>query len=138
MRRQIMETDFEKAMREILRIGHLTGSRAFGTAREDSDYDIIYNIKDAARINEVLDKYAEGENTPSEYFSGYTVVIGGNRVNLIPLSPASIVPWKLATVAMAAVKSSSVFENPRVKYAIFEGLVSAFKLAEICNERDAR
>ena len=109
---------------ELLKIGFLTGSRAFGTARDDSDYDVVYSIEDSARIAEVI---GSNETTQSDYFAGYYIHADGKQINLIPVHPHEFLPWYLATKAMTATLKSSGINDPIRKYAIFSGIVALYK-----------
>lgn len=109
---------------KLLTIGFLTGSRAFGTARDDSDYDVVYPIQYANEVNGIL---GDIERTPSNYFAGYCVVSGDKVINLIPVHPHEFLPWVMATKAMTATLKESEIVDPIKKYAIFQGIVCLFK-----------
>jgi hypothetical protein len=110
---------------ELLKIGFLTGSRAFGTNREDSDYDIVYSVVDSCLISKVI----EGrETTPSDYFAGYCFRDDDSAlINLIPVHPHEFLPWYLATRAMKETLKISGIDSPIKKYAVFMGIVSLYK-----------
>ena len=108
----------------LLKHGFITGSQAFGTAREDSDIDIVYSIQDSAIINEII---GDRERTPSEYFAGYLVDDEGKSINLIPVHPHEFFPWFLATKAMTATLKDSEIVDPIKKYSVFMGIVCLFK-----------
>jgi hypothetical protein len=109
---------------ELLKVGFLTGSRAFGTEREDSDYDIVYPIQYSDEVDEIIEGM---ERSPSNYFAGYCVTIDGKEINLIPVHPHEFLPWVLATKAMTATLKESGIVDPIKKYAIFQGIVCLFK-----------
>lgn len=109
---------------KLLEIGFLTGSQAFGTARENSDYDVVYSIEDSQEIGEIIKGL---ERKPSEYFSGYFVIDGDKQINLIPVHPHEYLPWFLATKAMTATLKQSGITDPIKKYSVFMGIVSLFK-----------
>jgi hypothetical protein len=109
---------------ELLKIGFLTGSRAFGTARDDSDYDIVYPVQYSAEIATIIDGL---DRSPSNYFAGYCVTIDGKDINLIPVHPHEFLPWVLATKAMTATLKESGIIDPIKKYAIFQGIVCLYK-----------
>jgi predicted nucleotidyltransferase len=116
----------------LLEWGFLTGSQAFGTAREDSDIDIVYSIQDSDRIAQIIGPV---EQRPSSYFAGYTIDDNGKQVNLIPVHPHEFLPWFLATKALTATLKDSGIIDPIKKYAIFQGIVCFFKgtVAELRN-----
>lgn len=109
---------------ELLEVGFLTGSRAFGTARPDSDFDIVYSIEQSPKISAIIEGI---EKYPSDYFAGYYVNIDSQQVNLIPVHPHEYLPWYLATKAMTASLTISGIDNPIDKYSVFSGMVSLFK-----------
>lgn len=111
-------------LEKLLRIGFLTGSRAFGTNREDSDYDIVYSIESSAIIADII---GDLEKTPSNYFSGYFIKDGDKQINLIPVHPHDYLPWYLATKAMTVTLTQSEIIDPIKKYSVFMGIVSLFK-----------
>ena len=109
---------------KLLEIGFLTGSRAFGTARQDSDYDVVYSIEDSQKIGEII---KDTERTSSDYFAGYYINVDGIQINLIPVHPHEFLPWYLATKAMRETLKASGINDPIRKYAVFSGIVSLFK-----------
>jgi predicted nucleotidyltransferase len=109
---------------QLLEVGFLTGSRAFGTNRENSDYDVVYSIEDSQRIKEII---ALNETTPSDYFAGYCIQDGDKTINLIPVHPHEFLPWYLATKAMRETLKASGIDDPIRKYSVFMGIVSLFK-----------
>jgi len=109
---------------KLLEIGFLTGSRAFGTNHDDSDYDIVYSVEDSQRINEVIEGL---EKTPSDYFAGYYINTEGKHINLIPVHPHEFLPWYLATKAMTATLKTSGITDTINKYSVFMGIVSLYK-----------
>ncbi len=109
---------------KLLKIGFLTGSRAFGTSREDSDYDVVYSIDDSQKITDIL---GDAKRSPSDYFAGYFVIDGDKQINLIPVHPHEYLPWYLATKAMTATLKQSGIIDPIRKYSVFMGIVSLFK-----------
>lgn len=116
----------------------LTGSRAFGTARPDSDYDLVVSIEHFQGIkNEIAEQVPAHAIHPSSYFAGEVLwwcdghvmpnSLGELSINLIPVHPESFKPWYLATLAMAATCKEAGFTNAVHKYAAFEAMVAAFK-----------
>ena len=118
---------------KLLKHGFITGSQAFGTAREDSDIDIVYSIQDSGYISAII---GDRERTPSDYFAGYLIEDdSGKSINLIPVHPHEFFPWFLATKAMAATLAESEIVDPIKKYSVFMGIVCLFKatVAELQN-----
>lgn len=111
-------------MEKLLTIGFLTGSQAFGTAKEDSDYDVVYSIEDSYKINDIIEGI---ERTPSDYFSGYFIEDSGKIINLIPVHPHEYLPWFLATKAMTSCLRLSGITDSIKKNSVFMGIVSLFK-----------
>ena len=109
---------------QLLKIGFLTGSRAFGTNRDDSDYDIVFSIEDSSLVNDIIGKI---EKTPSNYFAGYYIYDSGILINLIPVHPHEFLPWYLATKAMQSTLATSGMTSPIKKYAVFSGMVALYK-----------
>jgi predicted nucleotidyltransferase len=110
---------------ELLKIGFLTGSRAFGTNRPDSDYDIVYSVVDSPIVARII----EGRETiSSDYFAGYYFRDDdGAQVNLIPVHPHEFLPWYLATRAMKETLKISGIDSTIKKYSVFMGIVSLYK-----------
>lgn len=119
----------------------LTGSRAFGTNKPGSDFDLVVSIIDFDDVKTVLSELAPGAVvTPSDYFAGVKYKWMDTRtcpknpfddleINLIPLHPNAFQSWYLATLAMAASCREAAFTNPVYKYSVFEAMVAAFKSA---------
>lgn len=111
-------------LEKLLKIGFLTGSRAFGTNHDNSDYDIVYSVEDGPFISDAIGSL---EKTPSNYFAGYYVNDGGKLINLIPVHPHEFLPWYLATQAMKATLKTSNITSAIKKYAVFSGMVALYK-----------
>lgn len=110
---------------ELLDYGFITGSTAFGTAKDTSDIDIVYSVDDTHHIAEIIKSYA---TTPSNYFAGYYIKDDdGKVINLIPVHPHDFLPWYLATKAITATLVASGIVDPIKKYAVFSGIVALFK-----------
>ena len=110
---------------KLLEHGFITGSQAFGTAREDSDIDIVYSIQDSGYIDAII---GDRKRTPSNYFAGYLIDDdNGKSINLIPVHPHEFFPWFLATKAMVATLKESEIVDPIKKYSVFMGIVCLFK-----------
>ena len=122
---ELNEVTGKEILKRLLCFSFLTGSRAFGTNRDDSDYDIVYPIYFEDSIKEII----KGRTTnQSNYFSGYTILVDGLLINLIPVHPHDFLPWYLATKAIKeTLITSGLNENPTKKYSVFMGIVSLFK-----------
>lgn len=59
-------------------IGFLTGSRVYGTPREDSDYDVVIGV-----TQEAFDALIETSNLEDKTVYGDTVTIRHGKLNLI-------------------------------------------------------
>ena len=111
-------------LEQLLKIGFLTGSRAFGTVRKFSDWDIVYSIEDTAIVDSLLSNYTK---RPSAYFNGYFIFEGATEINLIPVHFHEFFPWYLATEAMKATLKFSSITNKIAIHSMFMILVSMFK-----------
>lgn len=115
----------EELLEALLQYGFLTGSQAFDTATEESDWDIVYPVHFSQEIDKILAGYVKVD---SDYFAGYVVRHGTHAVNLIPVHPHEFKPWYLATKAMrSTLKLSGLAKEPIKKYSVFMGIVSLFK-----------
>jgi len=113
-----------KIVERLLEYGFVTGSRVFGTAREDSDIDIVYPIYYSQHIARIIEGH---DITRSDYFSGYYISDEGKIINLIPVHPHEFLPWYLATKAIEATLILSNIKDPIKKYAVFQGIVCLYK-----------
>jgi hypothetical protein len=111
-------------LNELLEVGFLISSRLYGAYRTDSDWGIVYSIKDTPKIDRIL---FGRERIPSKYFSGYSVDMGIGIINMIPVHPMYYRPWLLATNAMQATLCHTKIKDPTTKYALFQGLVALYK-----------
>ena len=108
----------------LLTVGFLTGSRAFGTAKETSDWDIVYPIYDSEKIDDIIRGF---HRTESNYFAGFYISNMNRQINLIPVHPHEFLPWFLATRAFCPTLQQSGISNTIDKYAVFQGMISLFK-----------
>jgi len=120
-------------IKHLLAVGFLTGSRAFGTEKESSDWDIVYDIRDTETIQRI---YSPRPITHSEYFKGYFITEGDVTINLIPVHSAEYFAWFLVTEAMKATWKYSEIQDRIQKYAMFQGIVAQYK--GILNRKDWR
>lgn len=112
-------------LEECLQYGFLTGSRAMGNARQDSDYDVVVPINYKDKIHDQLSQVKT-----SEYFNGFTFDSSDNPsklINIIPVHPHEFLPWFLATKAMAATILISGLTDRIQIHAVFFGIVQYFK-----------
>lgn len=124
----------------LLGSSFLTGSRAFGTNKSSSDFDLVVPIVAWDHVRTILDGLREAVKTESDYFQGlkYRWYLPNGRfvldrdsleLNIIPVHGDSFRSWYLATLAMAATAATADFRYPQQKYATFEAMVAAFKSA---------
>jgi hypothetical protein len=116
---------------ELLKLGFLTGSRAFGTAGVGSDWDIVISVTELQKVAQIIDGKTIKE---SDYFKGFYVEEGGEEINIIPVHPDEYLPWYLTTKAVSAILQEASFEKSQ-KYALFNGIrallaMSSLKLRE--------
>lgn len=113
-------------MDELLELGFLTGSRAFGTEKEDSDFDIVISIKNMQKVLSII----EGkEITESNYFKGFYIDDNSKKINIIPVHPKEYIPWEMATVAVSAILKKAEFTQEQ-KYALFQGIRSLVLMSD--------
>ena len=116
---------FDNVYNKLKEFSFLTGSRAFGTERPDSDFDMVYSVTFSEEIAKIIDEF---EKEQSGYFAGYCIKIGEEVINLIPVHPHEFLPWYLATKAIKeTLRISGLQEEPIKKYSVFMAIVSAFK-----------
>ena len=112
---------------DLLKRGYLTGSRSFGTAKEDSDWDLIIPPWSVGPVEQALEENSISCEE-SNYFKGKTFMMkSGAKVNTIPLHPSAFKPWVLATRAMIMTYLVTDNTDPIKKYALFESLVASYK-----------
>jgi hypothetical protein len=107
---------------QLLEIGFLTGSRAYGTEKKDSDFDIVINIKD---LQMAYHRIGDKEVKESEYFGGFYFSEGDDKINVIPVHPNEYEPWYFTTKAMTAILEHAVCSQEE-KYAMFSGIKALF------------
>lgn len=115
-----------KLLRDILDIGFLTGSRAFGTNRPNSDYDIIFSIDDTDKIESLISGH---KRERSNYFTGFFIYDCdlNNNINLIPVHCHEYRAWVLATYSLKDTIKLSKIDNKIKIHSLFLALVSIFK-----------
>jgi len=88
---------------DLLGVGFLTGSRVFGGAKEDSDWDIVVPVTWRQEAEAIIAPWAYN-SSPSHYFVGvaYDVHIGHDfhKINLIFVHVHEFKAWVLATEAL--------------------------------------
>ena len=110
--------------KELLKFCFLTGSKAFGTATEESDRDLCYSTTHSAKVGEILMGLHRHQ---SNYFGGFKVYVGGEELNLIPLHPHEFKCWWLATKAYTPIAHWCSSLPKHQRHAIFQGMVQSFK-----------
>ena len=111
-------------LEQLLYHGFMTGSRAYGTARDDSDYDIVVPTIRQDEINAIL---LGIERTNSNYNNGFWVQDGEIKINIIHVHPNDFYPWYLTTRIMKSLKNCSYLFKPenRQYFISFFGLTLA-------------
>ena len=117
---------------KLLEYGFITGSRAFGTEEEDSDFDIVVDIRNMQDVQKII---GDSEKIESNYFSGFYIQDGERKINIIPVHPEEFEPWYLTTVAMKAIFSESNCLREQ-KYAMFQGIKSLFNMGDFKLKED--
>lgn len=106
----------------------LTGSRAFGTHYNTSDYDVCVPIGYASECKLKFPLYE-----PSDYNNGVSFCYKENyTVNIIPLHPLDAVCWYLATQEITRLCKSGMstrFFNTESRHGMFEMLRGFYKTA---------
>lgn len=98
----------------------VTGSRAYGTPRPDSDVDLVVPI-DAAALRELLDVVNEDEVSSGSGYHGVSLRFG--RLNLICVTgPRQLDAWSSGTKALKA--KAPVARDEAV--ALFKSLLDAW------------
>lgn len=120
---------------ELLEIGFLSGSRAYGTAvdklrrvdemeHNTSDWDIVVSIKDIQKVDLILMGLPRKQ---SDYFNGFYVIVDNELLNIIPVHPSAYEDWYLTTKCMTTLLSE--VELPKtIKCSVFEGFKSLISL----------
>jgi len=111
-------------LEKLLRVGFLTGSRAFGGFTDESDWDIVHSIEDTALVASIIGNLPHEQ---SAYFSGYYIEYEGVKINIIPVHPHEFLPWYLATEAFKATWLKSRIPGAIKKYAAFGALINMFR-----------
>ena len=114
-----------KDLLEILTgFGFLTGSRAFGTFSEKSDYDIVFSVLDRA---DVMLKCENHRFIQSDYFQGGKIKLDDGEINLIFVHPHDFAVWFYATEAVKAILLKSGIKDRISKLALFESFRGSLK-----------
>ena len=89
----------------------LTGTRAYGPAREDSDYDIVMCYWDADRIKRFLnesDVHYEKNSRINPVYEGFTFKLGNSEIQIICAdNKVDLDAWEYATEIMIHCKPVS-------------------------------
>lgn len=116
---------FKEICDSFFEFGYLTGSRAFGTNRLDSDYDFMFCVVDNQRVADMISGYS---TVPSDYNSGFKIEVDNKTINFIPLHPHAMLPWMVATQALKSViKDVPSMNDPLKKYCFFEAMVCSLR-----------
>ena len=110
---------------DLLNLCYLTGSRAFGTERPDSDWDLVYSVHNDSKINSLTTGLVRA---PSNYNSGFWIDLKFGKVNFIPVHPQEFPAWVFATRAVKAILKDTAILDRSAKIALFESLVTMMKL----------
>lgn len=135
-----LDKEFNAAVLEIFKDfpgAFLTGSRAFGWATVDSDYDVCIRMEDRDRAFAAVKSYAESYKE-SEYFNsakgaGCRLYAGKFyrkvTINPIPLHPLDMLCWWLATreIRHLATIDATRAGNREFKHGAFEMLRGFYK-----------
>lgn len=111
-----------KTITDIDKYAFLTGSRAWGTSKKDSDYELVVN----QNRRETLE--AQLNIDPGAYFESATVHASDGIVNIIYLPFPELQLWRDATYLMRALKVAYVRgKNKQRLHAAFEGIRAILK-----------
>jgi len=110
---------------QILDMGFITGSHAYGTAKEGSDLDIVIQVQDKEKVRKLL--IGSPSMRDSDYFAGFKAIVYDYCVNIIPVHPHEFLPWFLTTEAMKVTLVKSGITNKILYCSIFQGMVALFK-----------
>lgn len=101
----------------------ITGSKRFGWATKASDTDIVIPINRVGIIRSAIKTIKE-----SNYNSGFYALIGGEKINFIPLHPVEYVCWFYAAKFMGELPITAKPAKNMV-YGIHTALVGTIKTA---------
>jgi len=87
----------------------ITGSRRFGTCKQESDIDVCILIN---KRQELFDKAVEPKL--SNYNNGFKTNVNGREVNIIPLHPLDFVAWFYAAKLMCETPNLSEKTRPQL------------------------
>jgi hypothetical protein len=99
----------------------LTGTRAYGPARPDSDFDIVVPEIVAVNMFGILGHITEVELTSDvEEYTGYTFDVSGYKVNVISCkTEEELENWRRATEAM---KNLDPIEDRETRVELFKSI----------------
>ena len=109
---------------EVKMLPFLTGTRVYGPAREDSDYDIVMFYNQADQLKILLESFGIEVTEPNivlnPTYTGYEFVISGHCINVISVVDAlDWAAWKYTTDRMTHCQP---IENRENRIAIFNNL----------------
>lgn len=122
----------EEMLTKLLEYGFITGSQAFGTADEHSDWDFCYPIIYSGEVHSILADFSWDAEESSQYFNGLKYInktrhIGkngyliSNQLNTIPVHYHSFKSWYLTTLIVPTVYRNVILTKIQ-KHGIFESL----------------
>lgn len=99
----------------------LTGTRAYGPAREDSDYDFVMLYWDAEKLKEILREgnisYEENSRINPVY-RGFVFEFGGKQIQIICAdNEEDLAAWEIATERM---KGRRAIKDREYRIEIFQ------------------
>lgn len=126
-----LKTNLKPIYEDLLKLGSLTGSRAFGSAAISSDWDIIVPVSNMDNVSLII---GDMDTQDSNYFKGFWIdsLVDKKKINIIPLHPYEYALWVQATIEMKnlyerlppAVRFPIFLGDKMKKYAMFQGYVS--------------
>jgi predicted nucleotidyltransferase len=103
----------------------LTGSRRFGTFKDESDYDIAVCINQKQKI---LLSLIGKEVTSSSYNQGFKFKEDEKEYNIVPLHPRDYVSWYWAAKLMEALPNLRGMGRPEI-HGLYETFIGLMKFA---------
>ncbi len=124
----------EEMLTKLLEYGFLTGSQAFGTADEHSDWDFCFPVFYSTEVYNILDEFSWDSEESSTYFNGIkysqkTKKMGSNgyfienQLNAIPVHYHAFKSWYLTTQIVPIVYRNVNLTKIQ-KHGIFESFMA--------------
>jgi len=123
----------KRPITDIFSVGFLTGSRVFGGATKESDWDIVVSIIHRQEAEEIIKSWSYNKKE-SNYFAGITYCVDLkpndytlHKINLIFVHPHEFKAWYLATKALENTLPlvGTIFKKNRT--SIFQTLMIQFR-----------